>query len=122
MERIWRTRLINIFILLVALGLSACSFVATPPADLLAKNDHVALAAWYDDEAARLSEKAKEMDRMVEEYRKDPGRAQQMMSHGSSKADFVQECKLLAAAYRSAAREAETLANSHREFMPCCSQ
>jgi hypothetical protein len=104
--------------LILAFGLSACSFVATPPAELLAKNDHVALAAWYDKEAARLSEKAKEMDRMVEEYRKDPERAQQMISHGSSKADFVQECKILAAAYRSAAREAETLAKSHRELIP----
>ena len=104
--------------LLVALGLSACSFIATPPADLLAKNDHMALAAWYDNEAAQLRGKAKDMDRMVEEYRRDPERAQQMMSHGSSKADFVQECKILAAAYRNAAREAETLAKSHRELIP----
>jgi len=104
--------------LLVAFGLSACSFIATPPDELLKKNDHVALAAWYENEAARLSEKAKEMDRMVEEYRRDPERAQQMMSHGSSKADFVQECKTLAAAYRHAEREAETLAKSHRELIP----
>ncbi|MDI3461330.1 MAG: hypothetical protein OJF50_000151 [Nitrospira sp.] len=111
-------RLTNACALLVAFGLSACSFVAAPPADLLAKNDHVALAAWYENEAARLSEKAKEMDQMVEEYRKDPERAQRMMSHGSPKVDFVQQCKILAAAYRSTAREAETLARSHRDMMP----
>ena len=104
--------------LLLASGLSACSFIATLPADLLAKNDHVALAAWYDNEAARLRQKATEMDQMVEEYRKDPERARRMMSHGSSKADFVQECKILAAAYRHAAREAETVAKSHRDMMP----
>ena len=104
--------------LLLAFGLSACSFVATPPAELLAKKDHVGLAAWYENEAVRLSEKAKEMDRMVEEYRRDPERARRMMSHGSSKADFVQECKILAVAYRNAAREAETLAKSHRESTP----
>lgn len=118
MHSIWRTRLINILILLVALGLSACSFVATPPDELLVRNDHAALAAWYENEAARLHEKAKEMDLMVEEYRKDPERGQSKMSHGSSKADFVQECKILAAAYRNAARQAETLAKSHRELIP----
>lgn len=37
MESIWRTRLINMFVLLAALGLSACSFLATPPAELLAR-------------------------------------------------------------------------------------
>lgn len=104
--------------LLLASGLSACSFIATLPADLLAKNDHVALAAWYDNEAARLRQKAKEMDQMVEEYRKDPDRAQRMMSHGSPKVDFVQQCKILAASYGNAAREAETLARSHRELTP----
>jgi len=105
-------------ILPVALGLSACSFVATPQDELVAKHDHVALAAWYEKEAARLHEKAKEMDLMVEEYRKDPERGRSLMSHGSSKADFVQECKILAAAYRNAARQAEALAKSHRELIP----
>lgn len=118
MESVWRTRLITMLVFLVALGLSACSFVATPPAELLARNDHVALVAWYENEAARLRQKAKEMDQMVEEYRKDPERAQRMMSHGSPKVDFVQQCKILAAAYRSTAREAETLARSHRDMMP----
>ncbi len=104
--------------LLVALGLSACSFVATPPDDLVARNDHRALAAWYQNEAARLYEKAKEMDQMVEVYQRDPERAEQMMSHGSRKANFGQECKTLAASYRNAGREGETLANSHRELIP----
>jgi hypothetical protein len=118
MESIWRTRLINMFVLLAALGLSACSFVATPPAELLARNDHVALAAWYENESARLRQKAQEMDQMVEAYRRDPERAQRMMSHGSPKVDFVQQCTILAAAYRHAATEAETLAKSHRGLLP----
>lgn len=41
-----------------------------------------------------------------------------MMSHGSRKANFVQECKTLAASYRHAATEAETLTKSHLEFIP----
>ena len=111
-------RSINGLILLVTLGLSACSFVEVPPHKLLAKNDHVALAAWYEKEAARLDQKAKEMDQMVEEYRRDPEQAQQRMSHGNRKVDFVQECKTLAAAYRNGAKEAETLAQSHRDMTP----
>ncbi len=117
MQRIWRTRLITILALLVVFGLPACSFVETPPGELLAKNDHVALAAWYQKEAARLHQKAGEMNQMVETYRRDPERAERMMSHGSRKVDFVQQCKILAAAYANAAREAETLATSHRDMM-----
>ena len=118
MHSIRRRTLINAIALLIVCGLSACSFVATPPAQLLAKNDHVDLAAWYEQEAARLLQKATEMDQMVEAYQRDRQRAQQMMSHGSQKVDFVQQCKILAAAYTNAAREAETLATSHREFIP----
>ena len=118
MQGIWRNRLISILALMVVFGFPACSFVATPPDELLAKNDHVALAAWYEKEAARLRQKAKEMDQMAEVYQRDPERAEHMMSHGSRKADFVQQCKILAAAYSNAAREAETLATSHRDMMP----
>lgn len=70
MQRIWRTRLITIVALLVMCGLPACSFIETPPGELLAKNDHVALAAWYQKEAARLRQKAGEMNQMVETYQR----------------------------------------------------
>ena len=117
MQSIRRKGFIKVLALLVALGLSACSFLGSPPGELLARNDHVALAAWYENEAARLQQKAQEMDQMVEIYRKDPERAQRMMLHGP-KVDFVQQCHILAAAYRHAATEAETLAKSHRVFIP----
>ena len=55
---------------------------------------------------------------MVEAYQRDPARAQGMMSHGSPKVDFVQQCKGLAVAYRHAAAEAVTLAESHRALIP----
>ena len=115
MQSVSRKRLNNMLLFLVTLGLSACSFTATPAADLLDRNDHVALAAWYDNDAARLRQKAKEMDQMVEEYQRNPEQAQQSMSHGSPKVDFVQQCKILAAAYTSAAREAEAMAQAHRD-------
>ncbi|MCS6302820.1 MAG: hypothetical protein H8K07_04040 [Nitrospira sp.] len=118
MQRIWRTRLITILALLVVVGLPACSFVESPPDELLAKNDHVALAAWYQEEAVRLHQKADEMNQMVKIYQRDPERGERMMPHGSRKVDFVQQCKILAAAYISAAREAETLATFHRDMMP----
>ena len=82
---------------------------------MLDRNDHVALAAWYDNDAARLRQKAKEMEQMVEEYQRNPEQAQQRMSHGSPKVDFVQQWKILAAAYTSAAREAEAMAQAHRD-------
>lgn len=108
-------RFVTILIFVLTLGLSGCGFVAPPPDELLAKQDHVALAAWYQNEAVRLRQKAKEMEQMAEEYGRDRERAEQKMSHGSRKADFVQECKRLAAAYTTAAKEAETLAQSHRD-------
>ena len=85
MQSVSRTKLINMLLFLVTLGLSACSFTATPAADLLDRNDHVALAAWYDNDAARLRQKAKEMDQMVEESQRNPEQALRRMSHGSPK-------------------------------------
>lgn len=97
MHSLRRRLLIIVVALLVASGVSACSFARTAPAELLAKQDHVALAAWYEQEAARLREKATEMDQMVEVYQRDPERAKQMRTHGSPKVDFVQQCHVLAA-------------------------
>lgn len=57
--------------LLVMLGVVACTIIAPPPQELVAKSDHAALAVWYDKEAANLRQKAKDMEVMIEEYRKD---------------------------------------------------
>lgn len=101
--------------LLVMLGVVACTIIAPPPQELVAKNDHAALAVWYDKEAANLQQKAKDMEVMIEEYRKDRERGRKLMIH-PPKFDFVQECNNLAAMYTNAARQAENLATSHREL------
>ena len=44
-----------------------------PPRDLLVRNDHAGLEAWYLKEAADLRQRAKEMMVMAEEYQKNPG-------------------------------------------------
>ncbi len=100
---------------LIMIGVVACTLITPPPQELVAKNDHAALAVWYEKEAANLRHKATEMEVMIEEYRKDRERGRRLMIH-PSKADFVQECNNLAVMYTNAARQAESLATSHREM------
>ena len=105
----------TLLVLLVMLSEVACTIIAPPPQELLAKNDHAALAVCYEKEAANLRQKAREMEVMIEEYRKDRERGRKLMIH-PPKTDFVQECHILAAMYRNAARQAESLATSYREM------
>lgn len=100
---------------LVIVGVVACTIIAPPPQELVAKNDHAALAVWYEKEAANLRQKAREMEVMIEEYRKDRERGRKLMIH-PPKFDFVQECNNLTVMYTNAATQAENLATSHREM------
>jgi hypothetical protein len=84
---------------------------------LVAKQDHQAVAAWYEKEAASLRQKAHEMEVMEEEYRQDPERGRQLMVH-APKADFIEACKKLAAMYTDAAKQAETLSSLHQSLVP----
>ena len=97
---------------LVLGGLVACAMIASPPEGLIAKNDHVALAVWYDKEAAHLRQHAKEMMVMAEEYRKNPGYSNREAV--SPKTNFLQHCEGLANMYTKAAEEADLLAKGHR--------
>ena len=105
----------TLLFLLIMLGTVACTVIAPPPQELLAKNDHAALAVWYEQEAANLRQKAREMEVMIKEYRKDRERGRRLMIH-PPKTDFEQECNNLAAMYTNAARQAESLATSYREM------
>lgn len=58
---------------LVLVGIVACAVVGSPPHELVAKNDHTALAAWYEKDAAHLRQHAKDMMTMAETYEKNPG-------------------------------------------------
>lgn len=100
---------------LVLGGLVACAMVPGPPQDLVAKNDHAALAAWYDKEAAHLRQHAKDMIVMAEEYQKRPDASTRGVV--SQKIDLVQHCESLAAMYTKAAEQADQLAQKHRDML-----
>ena len=99
---------------LMVAGVVACAVIASPPQDLVAKNDHAGLETWYVKEAAHLHQRAKDMLVMAEEYQKNPG----LSTRGvvSNKIDMVQHCQTLAAIYTKAADEAEVIARAHRDM------
>ena len=100
---------------LVLGGLVGCAMIASPPIGEIAQNDHAALAAWYDKEAAHLRQHAKDELVMAEAYRKNPS-----LTHAAGggmaghKIDQAQHCETLAGMYSKAAEEADLLANGHR--------
>lgn len=82
-----------------------------PPQELVARHDHGRLAAWYEQEAARLLGKAEEMRRMAQEYAKPSYQP----SPKESKAQLMAHCQLFTEYYTKAAEEAKALAKLHRE-------
>ncbi len=99
---------------LMVAGVVACAVIASPPQDLVAKNDHAGLETWYVKEAAHLHQRAKDMLVMAEEYQKKPGPATRGVV--SSKIDMVQHCQTLATIYTKAAEQAEVMARAHRDM------
>ena len=89
--------------------------IGHPPAGQVAPDDHAALAAWYDKEAANLRENAKGEKAMAELYRKNPSYAHSAMG-GSHKQSIEQHCDALAVMYTKSAEEAEQLAQEHRDL------
>ena len=100
---------------LMVAGIVACVTIASPPQDLVAKNDHAGLETWYVKEAAHLRQRATDMLVMAEEYQKNPGPNTRGVV--SSKIDMVQHCRTLAAIYTQAAEQAEVMARTHRDAM-----
>ncbi|MGQ0811552.1 MAG: hypothetical protein ACT4OO_10060 [Nitrospiraceae bacterium] len=89
--------------------------IASPPEELIAKNDHAALAAWYDKEAAHLRQHAKDMAAMAERYEKQPEPGTRGVI--SPKIDFLEHCRTIVAMYTKAAEEADLLAKGHRDML-----
>ena len=109
-----RSLLRGAVVALMMVGVVACAVIASPPQDLIAKNDHAGLETWYVKEAAHLRQRATDMLVMAEEYQKNPG----LSTRGvvSNKIDMVQHCQSLAAIYTKAADEAEVIAHAHRDM------
>lgn len=97
----------------IMFGLVACAVIESPPEDLIAKNDHAALTAWYAKEAAGLRWKAEEMRQMLEMYAKPSYEP----APKESKAELIAHCKSFKEYYTKAAEEAERLAQVHREII-----
>lgn len=102
--------LTGIAILLYALTVSCA---AHPPSELIILDDHAALARWYDRQAVQLREKATDMQRMMEEYNKPTF----VPSAKETKDGLIAHCQLFIKLYSETAREAETLANLHRDLV-----
>lgn len=90
--------------------------VGSPPVGQIAQSDHAGLVAWYDNEAAQLRQKAKDMEQMAERYQKDPVLLQ-TESAGAGKVNLVQHCQSLAVTYTKAAEDADSLSRLHRRMM-----
>lgn len=78
------------------------------PMELVQKNDHAGLTAWYQEEAQELRIRAEEMRKMGKFYEKyTPKQGQQ--------SSLVQHCQNLVDKYTKAAEEAEALAKLHMD-------
>ena len=109
-----RNLLRGLVAVLMMVGVVACAVIASPPQDLVAKNDHAGLETWYVKEAAHLRQRSKDMLVMAEEYQKNPGPSTRGVA--SPKIDMVQHCQSLAAMYTKAADEAEVIARAHQDM------
>jgi hypothetical protein len=92
-------------------GAYAGDAVVTPEQIAAAKTpaDHEAIAASYDQEAARLEEKAKEHEAMAKSYR-----SASTGKKGSYAAAMSAHCLNLSKKYREAAEASRAMAAEHR--------
>ena len=102
---------------LVLGGLVGSAMSASPSVSEIAANDHAALAAWYDKEAAKLRQQAKDERAMAEVFRKHPGYHSGPMVGSSTKVDMPQHCETLAVLYTKSAEQADQMAQGHRDMV-----
>ena len=100
------------FVLLFTMAIMACS--TAPPRELIERNDHSGLAAWYEQEAVRLRGKAEDMRQMAELYAK----SSYQPSPKESKTQLIAHCRLFIDYYTKSAEEAEALAKLHQAQEP----
>ena len=90
---------------LIALTVGCAS---STPRDLVQRNDHAGLIAWYQEEARELRMRAEEMRLMGKEYEK-------YMPKQGQQSNLVQHCQNLVEKYTRAAEELDGLAKLHAE-------
>lgn len=79
---------------------------SNPPGELVQRNDHAGLAAWYQEEARELRMRAEDMRQMAKFYETPTPKLGQQSS-------LAQHCNNLVEKYTTAAEELEALANLH---------
>ena len=82
-----------------------------PPSELIIRDDHLGLAAWYEQEAIRLRRNADDMRGMALQYANPSFQP----SPKETKSELIAHCELFITYYTHAAEEAEALAKLHRE-------
>lgn len=87
---------------------TACASVPSPPHELIERNDHAALAAWYEQDAAHLRAHAEDMRQMAKNYKLRMTKPHQF-------SELVEHCERMAERYTEAAEHADALAKLHRE-------
>ena len=111
--RTWWICIRSFIPVLVLFGLVACAAIGSPPQELIAKDDHAALAAWYAKEAAGLRWKVEEM-RLMQDMYADPS---YQPAPKESKAELIAHCQRFIEYYTKAAEEAERMAQAHRKII-----
>gem|GEM_PF-1518900 len=111
--RAWWNLLRSLIPVLVMFGLVACAASGSPPQELIAKNDHAALAAWHTREGAGLRWKAEEMRLMLDMY----ANPSYQPAPKESKAELIAHCQRFIEYYTKVAEEAERMAQAHRDVM-----
>ena len=86
----------------------AVGCVSTPPKELVQRNDHAGLTAWYQEEARDLRMRAEEMRQMAKFYETPTPKLGQQSS-------LVQHCNNLVEKYTKAAEELDALGKLHME-------
>ena len=101
---------------LCMLGPGALPAVAEPSPDAIESattaSDHLALARSYEEQAKRLRERAELHRKMGKRYRRVP----LYRKSGVGATGMEKHCERLAASLEEAAREAESLAEAHRQL------
>jgi len=91
------------------------------PRELLNRNDHTVLAAWYENEADSLRSRAEDMRQMAEWFAaarlQSPPPSLESINTNEFKLSMVVHCRDLARTYEAAAEENAALAKAHAEQM-----
>lgn len=90
------------------------SCVSGPPTQLIERNDHEGLEAWYQQEATNLRARAENMRQMAKVYEEVPFLPTWYSQRTGQ--DMVRHCQSLVKKYTKLAKEMEALARTHKEY------